>query len=137
VSSAFTVGPGTAPPLNSTEVFVSPTVTVTVAAGQRVFVSASVSLEDIQGPGGVDYDLLEFWIAYQPQGGTITNAAGAVQYESLQGQEINLTSLSAVLSGLAPGMYQVGLAASFRGGSGNASISAEGGSASALVFQSP
>jgi hypothetical protein len=131
VSSAFTAGAGTTPLAGSPEVFVSPTVTVTVAAGQSVFLSASESLGNL-APGNDVF--IRFWIAYQPAGGTITNATDLPQDESIQGGETNLTSLSAVLSGLAPGTYQVGLAGEVQG---NINVlRAEGGSASALVFQS-
>jgi hypothetical protein len=75
-------------------------------------------------------------IAYQATGGTLTDANTISQVVRLTYGDQPVVSLSAVISGLAPGTYQVGLAGAWVGGTGGTSVTAFTGATSALVFQS-
>jgi hypothetical protein len=118
------------------EQFVSPFVTIHVEIGQIAYVSASVSLLN----GSLDATNqagLSFWIAFLPAGGALTNANNFPQFATVNGGDAVVVSLSAVISGLAPGTYRVGLAGVFQGGTNGASATAITGATSALVFQIP
>jgi hypothetical protein len=127
-------GPSVQLNIGAAQQFISPLVTVNVQAGQSVYVSASAMAEStaMVGVSGVAIGLS---IAYQPTGGTLTNATGG-ENEALLGEITEVVSLSAVISGLAPGTYQVGLAGSAAGLLGGPSILAAHGATAALVFQS-
>jgi hypothetical protein len=120
---------------------ISPLVSVTVGAGQSVYVSASSSLQPIGGNGNATVGA---HIVYQAQGDTaLTDAGSADLLTTLTTTTPGYTpvSVSAVLSGLAPGNYEVGMGARVVGlGSvgtaGPPTIYADDGSTSALVFQS-
>jgi hypothetical protein len=119
---------------SSTEQFLGG-LTVTVAADQDVYVSASLSvMGSFQNPS--DGEFLLFWIAFQPTGGTLTNVGPVPQGLSMTGTggDLAMVSLSAVIKGLAPGTYQVGLAGEQGPASSGASATAVSGSVSALVF---
>jgi hypothetical protein len=138
VGSGFAQGGGGVT-INSGEQFLSPLVTVTVAAGQSVYVSASVDvLGSFANP--TDLQALGFWIAFRPTGGTtLTNANPAAQGFVMTGTggAIQSISLSAVIAGLAPGTYQVGLAGEQIAASNLQTTASSGvGATSALVFTS-
>jgi hypothetical protein len=118
------------------EQFVSPPVRVTVGSFQQVYVSASACLLN----GSLDATNqagLGFWIAFQSLGGMITNVNILPQFATVNGGGAVVVSLSAILEGLAPDTYLVGLAGVFQGGTKGASATAISGSTSALVFQLP
>jgi hypothetical protein len=79
-----------------------------------------------------------FTIAFQPTGGALTDANTRPQAATVNGNSAVVVSLSAVISGLAPGTYQVGLAAApvGTGGTPGASALTLTGATSALVFRS-
>jgi hypothetical protein len=138
VGSGFAQG-GSGVPINSGEQFVSPLVTVTVVAGQSVFVSASV---DVVGSfaNPTDVQFLEFWVAFLPIGGTLTNVNPAPQGFTMTGTSGGFASisLSAVIRGLDSGTYQVGLAGKQLAASNSQTTASAGtGSTSALVFIDP
>jgi hypothetical protein len=125
--------------LNSGELFVSPLVTVTVAAGQSVYVSASVTVVG-SFANLTDGELLDYWIAFQPSGGTLTNADAVGQAFTMTGTGGGFASFSrsAVIAGLAPGTYQVGLAGEQTAASNLQTTATVGsGATAALVFTSP
>jgi hypothetical protein len=84
-----------------------------------------------------------FHIVYQSQGGTaLTDVGSAAQFITVSppGSDLALASLSAVISGLTPGAYLVGLAGSGQAASVGPTgtgpdIYAYDGTTSALVFQ--
>lgn len=138
VGSGFAQGGGGVT-FNSAEQFVSPLVTVTVAANQSVYVSASVTVVgSFANP--TDGQLLGFWIAFRPTGGTLTNANPSPQGFAMTGTGGGFASmsLSAVIAGLAPGTYQVGLAGEQIAASNlQTTASAGTGATTALVFMNP
>ena len=87
--------------------FVTPTATINVVSGQKILVIANKAFGTSTGA-----DDLSLWIGYIKTGdpaptmvgqGTFGNALGANQRATM--------GLSAVLSGLTPGTYRVGLLA--------------------------
>jgi hypothetical protein len=106
-------------------------VTVTVAAGQSIYVSANSSIVN----PGANSAVVGFSIAYQASGGTLTNANTTIQ-ETVLGPApaTQLVSLSAVIAGLAPSTYQVGLAGELTFAA--APLVAVQAATAALVFQS-
>ena len=99
-NSAF----GTQP--SDTLSFIGPTTSVTVAAGQAVYVNASKALGSSAAGGAFDLDL---WICRQLAGGPLTQVgSGMLDLRVTQNTRIPF-ALNARIAGLAPGTYQVGL----------------------------
>jgi hypothetical protein len=105
VGSGFADTNGSVMDLTNQEGFISPFVSVNVAAGQSVYVSANTAFESITDIS----ERVDSWVAYEPTGGTLTNVSTKAQLLDLPGRSLASESLSAVISGLAPGTYQVGL----------------------------
>lgn len=108
VDGAFVTGaaPGT---LSVGLAFAGPVASVTLTkSGQRVFVNASAALGSSYGGGA---DALTLWICYQT-GATLTTvgpgSGGSGGLKVAQGHRL-MFSMSAMVSGLAPGTYLVGL----------------------------
>jgi hypothetical protein len=110
--------------------FLAPTVRVTVVAGQRVYVDSNRAFGSTAVGGGFGLDL---FVCYQQVAGALTTwGGGAFDVAVPQGTRV-VMGLSAVLTGLASGDYDVGLCGS-DGGSGTWDWN-EWGYTSALVFQ--
>ena len=90
--------------------FISPTVTVTVAAGQKVFVSSNCAL----GAGASGATSLSLYIGFRSivAGSPIQTSGGGTVGLTCPANNRHSFGLTAVLSGLPPGTYQVGLAGS-------------------------
>jgi hypothetical protein len=106
VGSAFANGETKFP--SDTLGFIAQPVTVTVGAGQSVEVTSSASMGTFSSLGAKN---LSLFIGYQPAGGgDITSVgSGMIGLTIPEGQRLDYT-LSALISGLAPGQYKVGLA---------------------------
>jgi hypothetical protein len=87
--------------------FLSPALPVTVASGQAVLVTATVTLGTTIAAGASG---LRLWIAYQPTGGTVTAAHSGdwIDVQAVQ-NSLNTYSFSDTITGLAPGTYTVGM----------------------------
>jgi hypothetical protein len=87
-------------------VFLSGQVSVVVAAGQKVFVTSTATL----GAGGTAASGLNLWICSKLSSATDLTPTGAGTFGlSTPANTRNHYSLSAVLTGLAPGTYTVGI----------------------------
>jgi hypothetical protein len=110
--------------------FISPPLSITVAAGQKVFVTANCGLGSFSVGGAAN---LRLYIGFLATGATgPTNLGGGVFGISAPANSRQMYGLSGVLTGLAPGTYQVGLTGSstdFANWNNN-----EFGYVSALVF---
>jgi hypothetical protein len=106
VGSAFASGLANAFPSDTTSFLALP-VTVTVAAGQSVEVTSSVALGSSH-PGGAGN--LDLFIGYQPAGGGDITAVGIMRALAVPEGGRHDFTLSALIGGLAPGQYKVGLA---------------------------
>jgi hypothetical protein len=129
VASAFASAGGANP--TTTTAFLAPTATVTVAAGQRVFVTSDKALGSTATNGATSLNLA---ICRQASGATTPTSVGSWSYGLRVPQNTRvLYGLTAVISSLAAGTYQVGLC----GSSTDATNwnSNEWGYTSALVFQ--
>ena len=129
VSGGFVSGFGTSP--GPVRAFLAPPRIVTVAAGESVFVVSSKALGTNSVGGAANLDL---YICYRPtssMGSPISIGAGILNMRLAIGQRVPMT-LSAVINGLQPGDYQVGLCGD-DDGDGNWN-SNEYGYTSALVF---
>jgi hypothetical protein len=106
--------------------FIGPTVSVTVAANQKIFVSSHAAL----GASAAAASGLNLYICYQ-SGAINTVGLGSFGYTAAANQRLNF-GLSAVITGLAAGTYIVGLC----GSSTNAAnwVNNEWGYTSAMVF---
>jgi hypothetical protein len=117
----------------ATNVIISPPLTVRVAAGQSVYVSGKASVYNVSG--GMVF--VDSYIVYRPVGGAFTTPNNppslTVSLEPGGGQ--GLLSADTVISGLAPGTYQVALNGVIVGGSTGAVVRASAATISALVFQ--
>lgn len=103
VGWAYVEGQGTTPPSDGAWHFVAPTATVTVATGNKIFVSSSESLASTSaGTAG--------WlgVCHQPSGGAIVAASDASLLQAYS-SDVEHYSRSRIFSGLAAGTYRVGL----------------------------
>jgi VCBS repeat protein/collagen triple helix repeat protein len=121
-------GAGSTP--NGTVQFLAPPAVVTIAAGQKIYVESSKALGSTVSGGANDLDL---WIGYRIQGPNpiTTFGQGSFDYAVLQYTRANF-GLSAVLSSLAAGTYEVGLVGSTGSFNWNSN---EFGYSTAIVFQ--
>jgi hypothetical protein len=125
VATVFASGPGASP--TTATAFLGPTASVVVGANQKVFVDSSKAL----GAFGTPASGLNLYICYQLGGGAVTTVGGGSLGQQVPANTRILFSLSAVITGLAAGTYNVGLC-------GNAAVPAnwtnnEWGYTSALV----
>ncbi|MEE9341953.1 MAG: hypothetical protein V3V21_09905, partial [Thermoplasmata archaeon] len=130
VTSAFTSGPGTNP--TATRDFLAPFVTVSVVAGQDVFVVSHKAFGSIV-PGGASS--LDLFICYRDAGSAAvptTVGNGALGTMVPQSTRI-LMGLSAVIENLATGSWEVSLCG-HDNGNGNWNNN-EWGYTSAIVYQ--
>jgi hypothetical protein len=128
VGSAFASGSGSTPA--ATLNFLAPTVTVTLVAGNKIYVSSNKALGTSSASAG-DLDL---WICHRPSGSTAapTTVGGAIFNNSVTSGTRIPMSMNAVITGLAAGNYQVGMCGvSSQGANWNNN---EWGYTSALVF---
>jgi hypothetical protein len=83
---------------------------ITVAAGQKVLVTANCGLGSVAVGGATNLNL---FIGFLATGGTVpSNLGGGVFNMQTPQNTRQMYGLSGVLSGLAPGTYQVGLTGS-------------------------
>ena len=126
MASSFTTGFGANP--TAVTAFIAPTTSVTVAANQKVHVTSDRAL----GTAGVAATGLNLFICYQLGGGALTLVGGGSLGHALPANTRVLYGLSAVITALPAGTYNVGLC-------GSAAVpanwsSGEWGYTSALVF---
>lgn len=110
--------------------FIAPTVNVTIAtAGQSIFATSQRGL----GANGAAATNLSLWICYRNGGGPLTQVGfGALGLRVPANTRVNFP-MTAVITGLAPGTYTVGLCgASTDSASWNSND--PNGSTSAVVF---
>jgi hypothetical protein len=88
----------------TTLTFLSPQVTLTVAAGQKVTVISTAALGTTGAAGG-----LRLWICYRQGAGAPVTWGGGLFDLNTTGTQRNMYSLSADISGLAAGSYSFGL----------------------------
>jgi len=105
VASATTSG-ATAP-ITSSTAFISATVNVTVAAGQKVLVVSSAGL----GAGVTAATSLNLYICYST-GGPLTTVGGGIFGLTAPANSRQLYDLNTVIFSLAPNTYTVGLCGS-------------------------
>jgi len=89
--------------------FVAPTVTVTVADGQRIFVDSS---RIFSAPSGGAADSLSLWICYQASGGSGLTKVGPTLMSTpfkLPANQRAQFGLTAIVTPLPAGTYAVGL----------------------------
>lgn len=105
VSAGFVSGLCAA--IATTNAFISPTVTVTITSGQKVLVSSNCAL----GAGATAANGLNIYIGYRStvSGSPVTTFGGGTLGLTSPANSRQIYGLSAVLSGLAPGTYEVGL----------------------------
>ncbi len=101
VGQGFASGFATAP--TASTAFISPTVSVTITAGQKIFVSSNAAL----GAGANAATSLNLYICYQS--GTLTTFGGGTFGLTAAANQRQLYGLSAVITGLSAGTYLVGL----------------------------
>lgn len=106
VSSAFTSGSGNTP-TNATD-FLAPTVSVTVAANQKVHVVSNKAL----GAAATAATGLNLYICYKLGANPITTVGGGSLGHALPPNTRVLYEMNAVITGLAAGIYNVGLCGS-------------------------
>ena len=126
--SGFASGASNTP--GPTMQFLSPPVTVTVGAGDSVFVSASRAFGSVYSAGAQS---LSLWIGRRqlPSGSIVVLGSGMIGNRVTRNTRQPF-ALSGIMSALAAGTYEVGLV----GGSGNTHWDNNGtGYTSALVFQ--
>jgi len=130
-SGTYTSGYGGDP--SSTLGFIGPTVSVTVSDGQRVYVSSHKALGSSSAGGAGDLDL---YICYRVSGSVITpTTVGGGSYNMAVPQNTRVPmGLTAVISGLTAGTYDVGLCGITSSANWNSN---EYGYTSALVFSNP
>ncbi|MCI0364016.1 MAG: hypothetical protein L0219_09065 [Phycisphaerales bacterium] len=106
-TSAFINGSGNNP--TATTQFVSSVATITVTAGQKVLVQADKAFGSTAAGGA---DSLDLWIGYRVAGsGAVPTTVGGGIFGLRVPQNTRFTfGMSAIISGLAPGTYEVGLA---------------------------
>lgn len=123
VGQGFSTGSAT---VGSTLAFIGPTVSVTVAAGQKVYVSSNAAL----GANATAATSLNIYICYQS--GSITQVGFGSFGLTAAANQRQMYGLSAVITGLSAGTYLVGLC----GSSTNSAnwTNNEYGYTSALVF---
>jgi hypothetical protein len=116
---------------NSDTIFLGPPAAVTVAAGQKIFVTSTAAL----GAGGVAASSLNLFICQKAAAAPTPTQVGAGTFSlSTPANTRNHYSLSAVITGLAAGSYSVGLCGYVNGASSNWN-SNEYAYTSALVLQ--
>lgn len=105
VSTAFVSNQCAA--ITAATAFISPTVTVTVTAGQKVLVSSNCAL----GAGATAATGLNIYIGFRSTipGSPVTTVGGGTFGLTSPANNRQIYGLSAVLSNLAPGTYEVGL----------------------------
>jgi hypothetical protein len=104
--ATYTSGYGADP--DSTSKFLSPTVTVTITAGQKIFVTANKAFGSTAAGGAASLNL---YIGYRVSGsGATPSPVGGGIYGNRVPQNTRIPmGLSAVISGLSAGSYEVGL----------------------------
>jgi hypothetical protein len=95
---------------------VGPTLTYVVAAGQSVYVNVSAALGSTVGAGALN---LSIGSQVFLSGGPITQVATELQNLTIGAGQRNVFALTAVVSGLAPGTYTIGLTAGTGDGNTN------------------
>ena len=103
VGSAFTSGFGAAP--TAATAFIGPTVSVVVAANQKVHVVSNKAL----GTSGAAATGLNLYICYQLGAGAVTTFGGGSLGHALPANTRVLYEMNAVITGLPAGTYNVGL----------------------------
>jgi hypothetical protein len=89
--------------------FIGPLVTVTISDGQKIIVNSvkAVGSSVVGGASGLDV-----WPAYAPDGEALPNVVGAGIYGIACSQNNrNTVAVNTVITGLAAGTYQIGMAA--------------------------
>jgi hypothetical protein len=97
---------GTAIP--ATLSFIGPSASVAITTGQRIHVTAHAAL----GAGSIAAASLNLYICQRASGGPLTTVGGGVFGLTSPANQRQLYGLSAVVTGLAAGTYQVGLCGS-------------------------
>jgi hypothetical protein len=105
VSTSFASGYGADPTTTLQFLAASTSVSIT-AAGQSVFVTSDKALGSVAAGGATDLDL---WICYQPTAGALVQVGAAVFDLRAAQNTRSMYGLSAVITGLAVGTYNVGL----------------------------
>ena len=106
MASSFTTGFGANP--TAATAFIAPTTQVTVAANQKVHVVSDRAL----GTAGAAANGLNLYICYQLVGGAVTLVGGGSLGHALPANTRILYGLSAVITALPAGTYNVGLCGS-------------------------
>jgi hypothetical protein len=106
-SATFANGSGTTP--TATTQFLSPYVTVTITAGQKIMVTANQTFGSTAVGGA---DSLDLYIGYRVagSGATPTTLGGGMYNNRVQQNTRIPMGISGVISGLAAGSYEVGMA---------------------------
>jgi hypothetical protein len=129
-NSSFAAGIGSNPTTSTS--FLSPTTTVTITDGQRIFVMAGKAFGSTAGNGASALDLA---IGFRVSGsGATPTLVGTVSGNAVFKNERHVFTLSAIVSGLAAGTYEVGLAGVTSADEASNWNSNGAGSASVLVF---
>lgn len=107
VLANFTSGQVIAP--TSTTAFLTPNVVAVVASGQKVIVTTHAAL----GAGATAASGLNIFVGYRPTGGgSVTTVGGGMFGLTCGANQRQIYSVSAVVSGLAPGAYEFGMVGS-------------------------
>lgn len=127
VDSGFATGVGVDP--SATLQFLAPPATVTIAAGQRIYVSANKALGSRYTAGAC---CLSLWVGYRlTPAGSITTVGGGMLGNKVNRNTRTVHGVNGVLSGLPAGTYEVGMV----GGTADPHWDFNGsGYTSALVF---
>lgn len=96
---------GSDPVVGSAAAFIGPTLSVTVAAGQKVMMVVNKAL----GAGATAATSLNLWPCYQATGGTVTTAGGGILgYSCPANTRLNF-GINYIFTGLPSGTYTFGL----------------------------
>lgn len=101
---------GSSPGVSSTLGFISPVALITVGAGQKVHVTAHQSLGSVSSGGANN---LNIYVGVRAQGsGVITTVGGGIFGLTVGQNQRTTFGISGIISGLTPGVYEVGMAGS-------------------------
>ncbi|MDB4957104.1 MAG: hypothetical protein JWO36_4673 [Myxococcales bacterium] len=105
VASAFTAGQSS---VSNVTAFITPTVSVTIAANQKIYASANAGLGSLATAGTA----LNIYMCYQLSGGPVTTWSLGMFGLTSAANSRQVYGISAVMSGLGAGTYAVGMCGS-------------------------
>lgn len=101
---------GPSPGVGTASGFVSPVAAITVGAGQKIHVTAHQSLGSVASGGAGN---LNIFIGVRAQGSDVITTIGGGMFGLTVGQnQRSVFGISGIVSGLAPGVYEVGMVGS-------------------------